>query len=353
MIQLLLTALLAASLGPVGSEPAREPQLAAHGSEVVLAFGAGNSIYFSASHDSGRTFSAPVKVAQAGILPLTRHRGPRIVFSGAAILISAVGGRKPSTGAHSHSLPSDGDLLIWRSLDDGKTWSAGALINDVQGAPTEGLHALASNGTGRVFAAWLDKRSGKGTQLYGARSTDGGLTWSKNFVIYQSPEGTICECCHPSVALDSNGQPLVMWRNWLAGSRDLYLLQSRDGFTFDQPEKLGTGTWKLNACPMDGGALAVSEGRALTSWRRGETIFLDEPGKPETAIGAGKDVALVLNGRAIYAIWTAPRGIVLWKNGQTEPLASGGAFPAITASSDAAIAAWEQDGTIRTRRLQK
>jgi hypothetical protein len=215
------------------------------------------------------------------------------------------------------------------------------------------LHALASNGTGRVFAAWLDKRSGKGTQLHGARSTDGGLTWSKNFVIYQSPEGAICECCHPSVALDSNGHPLVMWRNWLAGSRDLYLLRSRDGLTFDQPEKLGTGTWKLNACPMDGGALAVSEGHTLTSWRRGETIFLDEPGKPETAIGAGKDVALALNGRAVYAIWTAPSGIVLWKNGQTERLASGGAFPAITASSDAAIAAWEQDGTIRTRRLQK
>jgi hypothetical protein len=353
MIQLVLTTLLAASLGPVGSEPAREPQLAARGSEVVLAFGAGNSIYFSSSHDSGRTFSVPVKVAQAGVLPLSRHRGPRIVFSGAAILISVVAGRTPGTGEHAHGLPSDGDLLVWRSLDDGKSWSAGTLINDVPGAPNEGLHSLASDGKSGVLAVWLDKRSGKGTQLYGARSTDGGLTWSKNFAIYQSPEGSICECCHPSVALDSNGQPLVMWRNWLAGSRDLYLARSRDGVSFEHPEKLGTGTWKLNACPMDGGGVAVSAGRVFTAWRREQTIFLDEAGKPETAIGPGKDVALSVNGHDIYVIWSAPTGIVLWKNGQTELLANAGAFPSIVALSGAAVAAWEQDGTITTQRLEK
>ena len=61
---------------------------------------------------------------------------------------------------------------------------------------------------GALFAAWLDKR-GKGTQLYGARSTDGGATWSKNIPIYKSPEGTICECCHPSIAIDAAGQILA------------------------------------------------------------------------------------------------------------------------------------------------
>ena len=37
---------------------------------------------FQLVHDAGRTFSAPVKVAEAAIVPLTRHRGPRIVFCG-------------------------------------------------------------------------------------------------------------------------------------------------------------------------------------------------------------------------------------------------------------------------------
>ena len=39
------------TLGPMGPDaPAREPQMAAAGLLVALAFGAGNAIYFSASH---------------------------------------------------------------------------------------------------------------------------------------------------------------------------------------------------------------------------------------------------------------------------------------------------------------
>ena len=52
---------------------------------------------------------------------------------------------------------------------------------------------------GSLYATWLDT-PGKGKRLMGARSDDGGATWSKNLIIYQSPDGTVCECCHPSVA---------------------------------------------------------------------------------------------------------------------------------------------------------
>src|SRR5579862_2361656 len=88
-----------AHLGPIGPDaPALEPQLAANGSEVALAFGAGHGIYFSASHDGGSTFSPPIRVAEAGIVPLTRHRGPRIAFAGSTIVITAVVGAKPEEG---------------------------------------------------------------------------------------------------------------------------------------------------------------------------------------------------------------------------------------------------------------
>ena len=212
-------------MGP--DAPAREPQLAANASTVVLAFGAGKAIYFSASHDRGKTFSAPTKVVEAGVLPLTRHRGPRIALSGNTIVITAVTGSKLDDGPHAHGLPSDGDLVMWRSKDGGKTWSGGKAINDVPGSATEGLHALTADGKGMLFAAWLDKRGAKGTKLYAARSTDDGATWSKNVAVYQSPDGSICECCHPSVAIDAAAGLLVMWRNSLGGARDMYLATSR------------------------------------------------------------------------------------------------------------------------------
>ncbi len=45
---------------------------------------------------------------------------------------------------------------------------------------------------------WLDLRE-KGTVLYASKSMDHGETWSKNILVYRSPDGSICECCHPSI----------------------------------------------------------------------------------------------------------------------------------------------------------
>ncbi len=341
---------LAVVLSPIAPDaPAHQPQMAVNRSVVALTFGAGKGIYYSASADSGKTFSEPVKVSEGEIVPLTRHRGPRIAFSGSTIVISAVAGRTLMEGPHAHGLPSDGDLIAWRSTDGGQRWTSGVLINDAPGAPTEGLHSLAADGKGNLFAAWLDKRGGHGTNIYGARSTDGGLTWSKNVLIYQSPEGTTCECCHPSVAIDSGGQILVMWRNWLAGSRDMYLARSGDGTTFSLPEKLGTGTWKLNACPMDGGGLVVSKGRIVTAWRREHEIFLASPGEKETGIAQGTDVAITAGKGGVYAIWSTPTAVQALLPGKTEPIAIGpkGSFPNIVALPNGhALAAWEEEGKI-------
>ena len=345
---------LAFSLGPMGPDAAREPQLAARGSLVALTFGAGGAVYFSGSHDSGKTFSPPVKVAQGAILPLNRHRGPRIAISRNTIVITAVMGRTPSHEQHAHGLPSDGDLVAWRSTDGGKTWSTGTTINDVPGAPTEGLHGVAADENGHWFAAWLDKRSSKGTKLYGARSMDDGLTWSKNFLIYRSPDGTICECCHPSVAIDPQGQMVVMWRNWLNGSRDLYLAASPDGSTFSNPVKLGSGTWKLNGCPMDGGAIAVEHGRILTAWRRGDEVFLDRPGEPETAVGQGIDVGMSAGAAGVYLIWKSVSGIRLLAPGKSDPIpvSEKGTFPAVAAlPHGGAVIAWEDDGKIELQEV--
>jgi Neuraminidase (sialidase) len=238
-------------------EPFRAPQLASHASMTAMAYGAGQGIYIRVSHDLGATFGDAVKVTEAAVVPLNRHRGPRIAFSGGTLVVTAVVGHRASLEPHGHGLPSDGDLLAWRSADDGKTWSAGIVINDFPAAAKEGLHALAPDKMGNLFAVWLDKRSASGTSLSGARSMDGGATWSKNVLVYSSTEGTICQCCHPSLAVDPAGQIIVMWRNWLAGNRDMYIARSPDGTRFSQAEKIGTQSWPLNACPMDGGGLAV------------------------------------------------------------------------------------------------
>jgi hypothetical protein len=318
-----------------------------------MTFGSGTTIYFTASTDGGRTFNRPAKVAETGALALGRHRGPRVAIVKDAIVISAIAGEKIATGPHAHGLPQAGDLAAWRSTDRGKTWTRSGVINDVPGSAREGLHAMVSRPDGTLFAAWLDLR-GKGTQLYGARSTDGGLTWSKNVQVYASPERTICECCHPTLSVDDKGRFWAMWRNVIDGSRDLYAANSADGIHFEPAQRLGTGTWKLNACPMDGGGLVVDSGEVISAWRRESDVFLSEGGSSEKKIATGKDVAIAHGKQGVYVAWTKDKAVEILtpKAGAPAVLASEGAFVNLVRLGDGSVlAAWETNGSIETKRL--
>lgn len=324
----------------------RQPQLAAGHGMVAMVFGGGSSIYFAASQDEGRSFLPAVKVAETGSLALGRHRGPRLAILKDALVISAVAGEKEGTQA--------GTLMTWRSTDRGESWARAGVINDVPEAAREGLHAMSARPDGSLFAVWLDLR-GKGTKLYGSGSTDGGRTWSKNVPVYESPDGTICQCCHPTLAVGEDGRIWMMWRNVMGGSRDLYVASSSDGIRFNEAVKLGDGTWKLNACPMDGGGLAVSGGQVVSAWRREGDLFLAAAGQPEKKIGSGKDVALARTARGAYAAWTGKDGsmqLMRPVGAAPETLAPEGAFVTLQGLGDGSVlAAWEQNGKIESRRI--
>jgi hypothetical protein len=338
----LLAALVALHLPAVSpTAPNRQPQLAAAGGTVAIVFGSGEAIWLVRSADNGRSFGAPAKVAELPKMLLGRHRGPRVVLSGNAIVVSAIASEP-------------GDLMAWRSTDGGRTWSVPKAINDTPKAAREGLHAVVGDAEGHMAAAWLDDRGVKGKRLYGAFSDDAGATWSRNVLLYESPEGTICECCDPSLAAMGHGEFAVMWRNKLGGSRDLYTLRLRDGHAVGPAVKQGEGTWKLDACPMDGGGLAVRDGQIGSAWRREHDIYLAAPGKPEMKIGAGQDVAFGANAKGFYVAWSTDSGIRLHAPGSAEAarLSSGGAFPAMVALPDGGmLVAWEEGGAIVTARM--
>jgi hypothetical protein len=247
-------------------------------------------------------------------------------------------------------------LTAWRSTDHGRTWTKTGAVNDVPGAAREGLHAVVPLAGGKgLFAVWLDLRE-KGTRLYGAKSVDGGSTWSKNVPVYESPDGTICQCCHPSLAVDASGAIHVMWRNVMDGSRDMYAAVSTDGGAhFAQSKKLGDGTWKLNACPMDGGGFVVVDGKITSAWRRENTIYLSEEGSAERAVGTGKDVAIARNRKGPYLAWTREANVVALAPGDKEPVMIGkdGGFATLLPLVDGSVlAAWESQGAIETHVLR-
>lgn len=328
--------------------PNRQPQLATDGSRLVLTYGSGDRVYFAESQDAGAHWSSPAVVASHGRMSLGMRRGPRIAVTARAIVITAVVGEK-GRGA-------DGDVIAWRSLDGGRTWSAGQAVNDVPASAREGLHAMTAGAKGLLFATWLDLRK-KGTRLYGSTSADDGATWSPNTLVYESPSGSVCECCHPSASADEQGRIFVMFRNSLEGNRDMYLVRSEDGGkTFGRAAKLGSGTWKLNACPMDGGAvLAGPKGAPTTVWRREGEVFLTTAANQERRLGPGRQPVIASSLHGPFVAWTEGKALKLLRPGQTgtEILDEEAAYPSMVAMPGGSVAlAWEKGGAIAVKTLR-
>jgi len=299
-----------------------------------LVYGIGDSIMYSFSVDGGKNFSSPSLVSVLPELAASHMRGPQLAATSEGLSLIACN--------------SSGDILSY-AKDERNTWTKTAKVNDVDTVAKEGLMALTADGR-NAFATWLDLRGNRQNKIFGARSNDDGKTWSKNFLIYESPDGTVCECCKPSVVMKGNNV-YVMFRNWVNRNRDLYVVQSSDGGnTFGQATKLGEGSWKLDGCPMDGGAIVLDKnGNPETVWKRKDNIFSCEPGKPEQKIGEGRNcTTAIVNEKNVYA-WTQNGEVVLLKPGGTREKLGRGSLPILTSlDSDHVICIWENERQIHS-----
>jgi hypothetical protein len=268
--------------GRAGEVPARAAEPAAHDHGAKKKGhqpqGRSGEIFVARSDDGGKTFAPAVKVAALPKLMLGMRRGPRITAHGDRLTVTAIAD----------------ELITFTSTDGGRTWAGAVTINEAASSAREGLHDLAGGPNGEVFVTWLDLRNGT-MELWGAVSSDGGRTWGNNQQVYKSPGKSICECCHPSALFDADGNLAVMWRNSIEGSRDMWMTTRARGATaFSPARKLGEGTWKLNACPMDGGEiLALGSGNFGAVWQRNGEVFLSRLDGAETSLGQGKQPVAV------------------------------------------------------------
>jgi hypothetical protein len=326
------------------AERLQQPQLSIDAAGTVhVVYGVGDRVRYHRSQDGGKTFSAPSDLPLVHAMSLGMRRGPRVAATDSAICVTAIGGKQGKG--------RDGDLLAMQSVDGGQTWSQPIPVNDAPDAAREGLHAMAAGPQGRLCCVWLDLRN-RTTEIMAATSSDGGKTWSKNVLVYKSPEGSVCECCHPSVAFDGRGAFYVQWRNSLAGSRDMYMATSSDGGkSFGKANKLGSGTWPLKACPMDGGGIACLGENFVTIWRRDKSVYLfARADGEERRLGSGEQPWIAMTKEGPFSIWLAKRdgAAFVLSPASTSPIkvADHATDPVIATGSEGngpVVAAWESD----------
>ncbi len=190
-------------------------------------------------------------------------------------------------------------------------------------------------------------------KIYVTASDDGGQSWSKSELVYQSPDGSVCECCKPSISSDSNGNVYIMFRNNINGSRDLHVTKSMDnGKTFSAPEKMGTGTWKIDGCPMDGGGIAVKSNKEFsTIWQREGEIFMANSNSSENQIGYGRSPSIASNGSKTTIVYSSGEDIMVTDAKEVLPKKIGtGSFPKIVSINESTIYFWVNEEGINYKR---
>ncbi|MBO9616852.1 MAG: exo-alpha-sialidase [Dyadobacter sp.] len=301
--------------------------------------GQDRKIYFVSSTDDGRTFSKPELIGSFPQMGLGMGRGPQMATTKDYTVITV--------GDHR------GGLYSISTKNGAGSWTAPRKINDADTTAKEALSGLGAGQNNELYTVWLDTRLGNNT-LFGARSNDGGLSWSRSRLVYKGEENGVCDCCKPSIRMGNNGVAHVMFRNKLEGARNIYLIKSH-GDSLGTPQKLGNGNFMINACPMDGGDISIDEkDDIVTVWRRQNEIFLSRPGKEEVKLGEGRTPVVARTGSGPLVVWEQQGTLNLWTahNSKTVSLTKG-QYPKLALSDDrkAVFCVFEREGQIALTRI--
>jgi len=288
-----------------------------------------NRVEVVRSNDLGRTFSAPVAVTPE---PLNLDRGP----DARARIAVGPGGSAVVTFAIFQDQHFNGRAFFARSTDGGASFSRPqALTPDATSQRFE--TAAIDPATGRVFAAWLDKRNvapakavGKpyaGAALAYAWSDDGSSFGRTSIALDNT-----CECCRLGIAFAGPGRPAIVFRNIFPGSvRDHAVVTFKDVTIPGPPQRVSVDNWKIEACPHHGPSLAIApDGSYHVAWftdgtaRKG--LFYTRADSGEAPFGPPRALSspnrqparpcLLASGGTLHLVWKefdGTKAVVRWQ----------------------------------------
>ena len=172
--------------------------------------------------------------------------------------------------------PSAYDVALARSRDGGMTWTQITRVNNDQTESEHGFAALWPRGANAIGIAWLDGREQhmspgaeqkEGTHHAGAmqlraNAFDMDLERGADTVV----DARTCDCCQTDVAITDRG-PLLAWRDRSDDNvRDIVVARVQDDGAWTKPIPVHADGWKVEACPVNGPAIAARGNEAVVAW---------------------------------------------------------------------------------------
>jgi hypothetical protein len=167
------------------------------------------------------------------------------------------------------------DVRFARSSDGGETWSDPITPHRDSTASEHGFVSMWPAGDGGVGLVWLDGRNfpvAEARRAAGDSSSEAEMTLRAAVVgpdLQLSREAEldsrICDCCQTAAAVTAEG-PVVAYRNRDRGEvRDIHVTRFVEGrWTASRP--VAQDGWVMNACPVNGPALAARERVVVAAW---------------------------------------------------------------------------------------
>ena len=211
-------------------------------------------VYLRRSPDGGATWSA--------IMNLSANAGASMQPA------IAVGSNGSVHVAWEDTAPGDKEIYYRRSTDYGDTWDPAKRISLTGGSSEDPSMAVDSQGT--VHIAWYDDTPGN-WDIYYARSTDGGDSWSRARRI----SWTLGRSMNPTVAVDPGSNIHIVWHDNTSGNMEVLYKKSPDGgLSWNAGMRISSNLSGVSQCPH----LAI-ESKNPTHIH---VVWYDEtPGNPE------------------------------------------------------------------------
>ncbi len=339
------------SIGPLrelaaaATSPSAQPQLGVgRDGRVVLSWleeiGQGRGRAFRYAYRDGNRWTPPATIVESDRFFVNWADVPSVFPLGDGRLVA-------------HWLHYNGDskyaydVRLSVSSRDGRTWSPGAAPHRDGTNQEHGFASLFEWPGGGTGVIWLDGREmaaeGHGGHDDGSR---GAMTLRAARV---APDGTIeadvriddrvCECC-PTAAVATSRGAVVAYRDRSRDEvRDIGVIRLENG-KWQAPALVHADNWKINACPVNGPALAAAGDRLVLAWFTAEgdrprslAAFSHDAGKTwsapirvDDASSLGRVDAVMLDDGSAVVMWmehreggSELRARIIRPNGLREP----------------------------------